>query len=94
MLCIVDMWQLTVHEHLPDKVMAPVGACQALILTCSQTFALQVVSMAADSVIKVWDLRNHRCIQTIADLDWPSPEDAHPSAMMYDPSRWDLCIGS
>ena len=53
--------------------------------------ALQVVSMAADNIIKVWDLRNHRCVQTIADLDWPSPEDAHPSAMMYDPSRWDFC---
>ncbi len=47
----------------------------------------QVVSMAADNVIKVWDLRNHRCIQTIADVDWPSQEDAHPSAMMYDPAR-------
>ena len=43
--------------------------------------------MAADNVIKVWDLRNHRCIQTITDVDWPSQEDAHPSAMMYDPAR-------
>ncbi len=43
--------------------------------------------MAADNVMKVWDLRNHQCIQTIADADWPSREDAHPSAMMYDPVR-------
>lgn len=43
--------------------------------------------MAADNVIKVWDLRNHRCIQTITDLDWPSQEDAHPSVMMYDTAR-------
>lgn len=43
--------------------------------------------MAADNVIKVWDLRNHRCIQTIADVDWPSQEDAHPSVMIYDPAR-------
>lgn len=43
--------------------------------------------MAADNVIKVWDLRNHRCIQTITDLDWPSQEDAHPCVMMYDTAR-------
>ena len=43
--------------------------------------------MAADNVIKVWDLRNHRCMQTITDVDWPSQEDAHPSTMMYDPAR-------
>lgn len=49
--------------------------------------AVQVVSMAADNVIKVWDLRNHRCIQTITDLDWPSLEDAHPCVMMYDTAR-------
>ncbi len=54
---------------------------------CPVNFGVQVVSMAADNVIKVWDLRNHRCIQTIADVDWPSQEDAHPSAMMYDPAR-------
>lgn len=43
--------------------------------------------MAADNVVKVWDLRNHRCVQTITDADWPSQEDAHPSAMMYDPVK-------
>lgn len=43
--------------------------------------------MAADNVVKVWDLRNHRCVQTIIDADWPSQEDAHPSAMMYDPVK-------
>ena len=50
--------------------------------------------MAADNVIKVWDLRNHRCIQTIADVDWPSQEDAHPSAMMYDPARCAVLLPS
>lgn len=52
------------------------------------TNVVQVISKAADNVIKVWDLRNHRCIQTITDLDWPSQEDAHPSVMMYDVARY------
>ena len=63
--------------------------CCTLMQTCcvDEHAAVQVVSMAADNVIKVWDLRNHRCIQTITDLDWPSQEDAHPCVMMYDPAR-------
>ena len=64
--------------------------CSTLVQTCpidEHAAAAQVVSMAADNVIKVWDLRNHRCIQTITDLDWPSQEDAHPCVMMYDPAR-------
>lgn len=51
------------------------------------SFNVQVISMAADNVVKVWDLRNHRCVQTIIDADWPSQEDAHPTAMMYDPVK-------
>lgn len=63
----------------------PVWVCAVVLL--SVLLHAQVVSMAADNVIKVWDLRNHRCIQTITDLDWPSQEDAHPCVMMYDPAR-------
>lgn len=63
-------------------------------IQCPVKFGVQVVSMAADNVIKVWDLRNHRCIQTIADVDWPSQEDAHPSAMMYDPARCAVLLPS
>ena len=63
--------------------------CCTVMEKCSadKHAAVQVVSMAADNVIKVWDLRNHRCIQTITDLDWPSQDDAHPSVMMYDHGR-------
>ena len=56
-------------------------------ITCRQCSVVQVISMAADNVVKVWDLRNHRCVQTITDADWPSQEDAHPTAMMYDPGK-------
>ena len=48
---------------------------------------LQVLSLAADHVIKVGDLRTQSCLQTIAPQDWATPEDAHPSAMVYDGNR-------
>ena len=48
---------------------------------------MQVMSLAADHIIKVWDLRTQGCLQTIAPSDWPVAEDAHPSALMYDGGR-------
>ena len=73
------------------------------------TAGCQVVSLAADHVIKVWvrapvlllkcavsgcghaghplraqDLRSSRCMQTIDEADWRAPEDARPTALMYD----------
>jgi hypothetical protein len=54
---------------------------------CCLFLLLQVISMAADKVIKIWDLRNHRCIQTITDTDWPTPEDNKPYSLIYDSSR-------
>lgn len=53
----------------------------------------QVVSLAADHVIKVWDLRTQGCLQTIAPVNWSHPEDAHPTALLYDAPRKRLaCI--
>ena len=48
---------------------------------------LQVISMSSDSIIKLWDLRNNRCMQTIAEKAWPHPSHAHPAAMLYEPRR-------
>ncbi len=49
--------------------------------------SMQVISLGADSVIKVHDLRTNRCLQTIAAYDWPSPADAKPAALLYDARR-------
>ncbi|KAK9843929.1 hypothetical protein WJX84_008712 [Apatococcus fuscideae] len=49
--------------------------------------ASQVVSMSADHVIKLWDLRNNRCMQTIVEKSWPQQSEAHPSVMAYEPRR-------
>jgi WD40 repeat protein len=49
--------------------------------------------MSTDHVIKVWDLRTNKCIQTLTADDWPRAEDAQPVAMVYDSSRKRLVTG-
>ncbi|KAG2424023.1 hypothetical protein HXX76_014847 [Chlamydomonas incerta] len=43
-----------------------------------------VFTLAADKVIKVWDLRNHKCLQTLTEDDWRRPEEAKPNCLFYD----------
>lgn len=45
------------------------------------------MSLAADKVIKIWDLRNHRCVQTITEHEWHTIEDVRPATIMYDTYR-------
>ena len=42
------------------------------------------MSMSVDHVIKIWDLRTNKCLQTINEEDWLKREEAHPVAMLYD----------
>jgi len=44
-----------------------------------------VFSLSADKMIKVWDLRNHKCLQTISSDDWVKREESRPHCLMYDP---------
>eukprot|EP00798_Chlamydomonas_sp_ICE-L_P024012 gene24012-9585_t len=41
-----------------------------------------VFSLSVDKVIKVWDLRNHRCLQTIQQDDWRKPEESKPHCLV------------
>jgi len=45
-----------------------------------------VFTLSLDKVIKVWDLRTHRCLQTITQDDWKKTEDTEskPHSLMYD----------
>ena len=45
---------------------------------------LQVVSLATDLVIKVWDLKGQRCVQTVEAKDWPEAQDAKPGSIWFD----------
>ncbi|KAG2439805.1 hypothetical protein HYH02_010440 [Chlamydomonas schloesseri] len=43
-----------------------------------------VFTLAADKVIKVWDLRNHKCLQTLTEDDWRRHEESKPNCLYYD----------
>jgi WD40 repeat protein len=43
--------------------------------------------MSMDHVIKVWDLRTNKCIQTLTTSDWPRPHDALAQTIIYDAAR-------
>lgn len=49
--------------------------------------------MSTDHVIKAWDLRTNKCIQTITADDWPRSEDPQVAAMVFDESRKRLVTG-
>ncbi|KAL0019122.1 hypothetical protein WJX79_001934 [Trebouxia sp. C0005] len=53
----------------------------------------QIISLSADKVIKVWDIRNNRCLQTLTDKQKHRPEDAL-TCLMYDPQQKQLLSGS
>ena len=59
------------------------GPIRCAACTCHS----QVISLGADSVIKVHDLRTNLCLQTIAAHDWPAAADAKPAALLYDARR-------
>ena len=48
---------------------------------------MQLVSLGADKTVKVWDLRNQKCLQTMTPKDWTSAEDANPTCLAYDAER-------
>ncbi|KAK9863898.1 hypothetical protein WJX84_009415 [Apatococcus fuscideae] len=54
---------------------------------CLDSSASQVISMSSDSIIKLWDLRNNRCMQTLTEKSWAHTSHAHPAAMIYEPRR-------
>ncbi|PRW05751.1 WD repeat-containing on Y chromosome-like [Chlorella sorokiniana] len=54
----------------------------------------QVITLSDDHVVRVWDLRNHKCVQALGRQDWLRPEDSKPSAIAYDSSRRRLVCAS
>lgn len=48
----------------------------------------QIISLSVDKCIKVWDLRNHRCLQTIMDTTKYRPEDQIQSVLYDRNKKW------
>jgi WD40 repeat protein len=53
----------------------------------------QLISLSSDHIIKLWDLRTNKCVQTVAEDDWIKPDEAQPNAMAYDGTRKRLITG-
>ena len=49
----------------------------------------QLITCSVDKYIKVWDLRNYKCLQTLVDKTHYRPEN-RISAFVYDPVRRQL----
>jgi WD40 repeat protein len=64
-----------------------VGHTASVSHVCLDERLNQVFTLAADRVIKVWDLRTHRCLQTLAEDDWARKDTSAPNCIVYDGSR-------
>ncbi|GLI65559.1 hypothetical protein VaNZ11_009122 [Volvox africanus] len=57
----------------------------------------QIISMSTDHIIKIWDIRNHKCVQSLPDRDLISmPQSSGDDAvtpLLYDPDRRQLVTG-
>ncbi|KXZ56621.1 hypothetical protein GPECTOR_1g56 [Gonium pectorale] len=57
----------------------------------------QIISLSTDHIIKIWDIRNHKCVQTLSDRELLSmPQHATDDAVtpvLYDPERRQLVTG-
>lgn len=54
-------------------------------VTCD--YWVQIISMSSDGVIKLWDLRNNKRLQTIDSSIWKEMGERSPTCMVYDGSR-------
>ena len=43
-----------------------------------------LMSLGSDHLVKIWDLRTNKCLQTIGEEDWARREEAKPVALLYD----------
>ncbi|WIA12480.1 hypothetical protein OEZ85_012515 [Tetradesmus obliquus] len=79
----VTVWHGTTGRKIGDLRGHTSSVCSiALDDSLNHVFTLSI-----DKSIKVWDLRNHRCLQTINEDDWVRHDDSQPSCIMYDSSR-------
>ncbi|KAL4852837.1 WD repeat-containing protein 64 [Chlorella vulgaris] len=64
---------------------------QQLVVADDQS---QVITLSDDHIVRVWDLRTHKRVQTLGSQDWLRPEDARPTAVCHDSQRRRLVCAS
>ncbi|PNW80352.1 hypothetical protein CHLRE_07g313850v5 [Chlamydomonas reinhardtii] len=56
----------------------------------------QIISLSTDHIIKIWDIRNHKCIQSLPDrelLNMPQMSEDAVTPALYDSERRQLVTG-
>ena len=77
-----------------DRVLCATGHTSSVTHLALDTESNNIITLSLDRTAKVWDLRNHKCIQTIAPEDWPKHVQQQASCMIYDRVRRRLVMCS
>jgi len=87
----VSLWSPYTHKPKPIAVLQGHNASVLHVAIHDEGF--QLFTCSTDKSIKVWDLRNHKCLQTIHDKSHYRPEDKI-TAMAFDPHHSRLITGT
>ena len=81
-----------VHAE-PEAIGRPVGHTASVLHVAINDEGFQLFSCSVDKCIKVWDLRTHKCLQTVYDKTPYRPEDRITS-MAFDATHSRLLTGT
>lgn len=69
------------------------ACCESQSYMCVHTRARMLTYMHVHAPAQVWDVRNHKCIETVTDEEWYK-HDNTLHAMLFDTSRKQLVTGN
>ncbi|GAB4819533.1 hypothetical protein N2152v2_006579 [Parachlorella kessleri] len=70
--------------NINRKIGELVGHSAGVVQVVMADARSQAITLAEDHTIRVWDLRNHSCVQTINPSEWERGEDSRAEALFYD----------
>jgi len=87
----VSLWSPYTHKPKPVAVLQ--GHNASVLHVAIHDDGFQLFTCSTDKTLKVWDLRTHKCLQTIHDKTHYRPENKI-SAMKFDPVHMRLLTGT
>jgi WD40 repeat protein len=87
----ISLWNPYTRNPKPLAILS--GHTSSVLHVAINDEGFQLFSCSVDKCIKVWDLRSHKCMQTIHDKTAYRPED-RITAMTYDPAHCRLLTGT